>query len=166
MDQDLIKSYLHGKRVLITGAGGSIGSELVRQCLNFEPALIVMLDNSEYNLFQIEREILSKNTNVLTIPLLSNIRDLDILSKVYSQYEPQIVFHAAAYKHVAIQEEFPWEAIKTNVYGTSNLVKLSLEHNTERFVFLGLLKTFERLTKATIVAVSPTSRKAILFKEE
>ena len=136
LDQDLIKSYLHGKRVLITGAGGSIGSELVRQCLKFEPALIVMLDNSEYNLFQIEREVVSKNTNVLTIPLLSNIRDLDILGKVFSQYEPQIVFHAAAYKHVAMQEEFPWEAIKTNVYGTSNLVKLSLEHNTEKFVLV------------------------------
>ena len=136
LDQDLIKSYIHGKRVLITGAGGSIGSELVRQCLKFEPALIVMLDNSEYNLFQIEREVLSKNTNVLTIPLLSNIRDLDILGKVFSQYEPQIVFHAAAYKHVAMQEEFPWEAIKTNVYGTSNLVKLSLQHNTEKFVLV------------------------------
>ena len=136
LDQDLIKSYLHGKRVLITGAGGSIGSELVRQCLNFEPALIVMLDNSEYNLFQIEREILSKNTNVLTIPLLSNIRDLDILGKVFNQYEPQIVFHAAAYKHVAMQEEFPWEAVKTNVYGTTNLVKLSLEHNIQRFVLV------------------------------
>ena len=90
---------------------------------------MVMLDNSEYNLFQIEREVLSKHTNVLTKPLLSNIRDTDILGKVFSQYEPQIVFHAAAYKHVAMQEEFPWEAIKTNVYGTSNLVKLSLEHN-------------------------------------
>ena len=97
---------------------------------------MVMLDNSEYNLFQIEREVLSKHTNVLTKPLLSNIRDTDILGKVFSQYEPQIVFHAAAYKHVAMQEEFPWEAIKTNVYGTSNLVKLSLEHNIERFVLV------------------------------
>ena len=136
LDQQLIKNYIHGKRVLITGSGGSIGSELVRQCLKYEPALMVMLDNSEYNLFQIEREVLSKNTNVLTKPLLSNICDSEILGKVFSQYEPQIVFHAAAYKHVAMQEEFPWEAIKTNVYGTSNLVKLSLEHNIEKFVLV------------------------------
>jgi Predicted nucleoside-diphosphate sugar epimerases len=77
-----------------------------------------------------------KHTNVLTKPLLSNIRDTDILGKVFSQYEPQIVLHAAAYKHVAMQEEFPWEAIKTNVYGTTNLVKLSLEHNVEKFVLV------------------------------
>ena len=136
LDESLIKSYLNGKRILITGAGGSIGSELVRQCLKYEPALMVMLDNSEYNLFQIEREVLSKNTNILTKPLLSNIRDLDILGKVFNQYEPQVILHAAAYKHVAMQEEFPWEAIKTNVYGTRNLVKLATEHNVEKFVLV------------------------------
>ena len=136
IDDSAINKYLKGKRVLITGAGGSIGSELVRQCLRFEPALLVILDNSEYNLFNIERELLGKENNVLIKPLLSNIRDKDILSKVFSQYEPQVIFHAAAYKHVAMQEEFPWEAIKTNVNGTANLVKLSLEHNTEKFVLV------------------------------
>ena len=73
IDDTIIKKYIMGKRVLITGAGGSIGSELVRQCLKYEPALMVMFDSSEYNLFQIEREILSDSNNVLTKPLLSNI---------------------------------------------------------------------------------------------
>ena len=136
IDNDSITKYIKGKRILITGAGGSIGSELVRQCLKYEPALLVMLDNSEYNLFNIEREILHKETNVLVKPLLSNIRDKEILSKIFSEYEPQVVFHAAAYKHVAMQEAFPWEAIKTNVHGTSNLVKLSIEHNVERFILV------------------------------
>ena len=96
LNQNLINKYINGKRILITGAGGSIGSELVRQCLKYEPALLVMLDNSEYNLFRIEREVISKNTNVLTKPLLSNIRDLDIMGKVFSEYEPQVVFHIQA----------------------------------------------------------------------
>ena len=161
IDNKSINLYLKGKRVLITGAGGSIGSELVRQCLKFEPALLVMLDNSEYNLFNIEREILANENNVLIKPLLSNIRDKDILSKVFSQYEPQVVFHAAAYKHVAMQEEFPWEAIKTNVNGTSNLVKLSIEHNTEKFVLVSTDKAV-----SPINVMGATKRLAELICQE
>jgi len=136
LNKNSIKKFLRGKRILITGAGGSIGSELVRECLKYEPALLVMLDNSEYNLFQIEREILEKPSNVLTKPLLTNVRDRDILSKVFNEYEPQIIFHAAAYKHVSMQEAFPWEAVETNVHGTTNLVNLSLQHNIEKFVLV------------------------------
>ena len=136
LDEDLITNYLQGKRVLITGAGGSIGSELVRQCLKFNPALLVMLDNSELNLFEIEREIISNLSNVLIKPLLSDIRDKNILSKVFTEFEPQVVFHAAAYKHVTLQEAFPWEAINTNVIGTSNIVRESLKHDVEKFVLV------------------------------
>ena len=136
LDESSISKYINGKRIMISGAGGSIGSELVRQCLKYEPALLVMLDISEYNLFQIEREILKIDTNVLVKPVLSDIRDKNILDKVFSEFEPQVVFHAAAYKHVPMQEAFPWEAIKTNVFGTANMVKVSIEHNIDKFVLV------------------------------
>jgi len=136
LDKTSILKYIKGKRIIITGAGGSIGSELVRQCLKFKPALLVMLDNSEFNLFKIEREILTIDTHVLIKPVLSDIRDSYILDRVFQEFEPQVVLHAAAYKHVPMQEAFPWEAVKTNVLGTSNMVNVSIEHDVEKFVLV------------------------------
>ena len=131
-----IKNYIHGKRVLITGAGGNIGAQIVRECLKYEPALLVLLDKHEHSLIKIEREILTRDTNILLKPLLTSIRDFDILAKIYNNYEPQVVFHAASYKQVSMQEAFPWEAIETNVNGTANLVKLSQKHGVEKFILI------------------------------
>ena len=136
LDEDLINDYINGKRILVTGAGGTIGSEIVRQCLKYEPALLVIVDKHENSIIRIEREVLAKQTNVLFKPILANIRDFEILAKIYNNYEPQIVFHAASYKHVSIQETFPWEAVETNINGTSNLVKLSSQHNIEKFILI------------------------------
>ena len=136
LDETLINNLIKGKRVLVTGAGGSIGSELVRQCLKFEPSVMILLDISEFNLFQIEREIVSHNSKILFKPILSDIRDLSLMDSVFSEYRPQIVFHAAAYKHVPMQEKFPWEAIKTNVNGSSNISEISLKYQVEKFVFV------------------------------
>ena len=136
LDEDIINDYINGKRILVTGAGGTIGSEIVRQCLKYEPALLVIVDKHENSIIRIEREVLGKQTNVLFKPILANIRDFEILAKIYSNYEPQIVFHAASYKHVSIQETFPWEAVETNINGTSNLVKLSSQHNIEKFILI------------------------------
>ena len=136
LDETLIKDYIHGKRVLITGAGGNIGAQIVRECLKYEPALLVLLDKHEHSLIKIEREILTRDTNILLKPLLTNIRDFDILAKIYNNYEPQVVFHAASYKQVSMQEAFPWEAIETNVNGTANLVKLSESHGVEKFILI------------------------------
>ena len=108
----------------------------MRQCIKFKPALLVIIDKHENSIIKIEREVLSKQTNVLFKPILANIRDFDILAKIYNDYEPQIVFHAASYKHVSMQESFPWEAVETNINGTSNLVKLSSQHNIERFILI------------------------------
>ncbi|MFL2994670.1 MAG: polysaccharide biosynthesis protein [Candidatus Neomarinimicrobiota bacterium] len=133
---DLINKTFRGKRVLITGAGGSIGSELVRQCLSFSPSLLIMIDISELNLFEIEREIKQNKSEVLVKPVLCDIRDSLIINQIFEDYKPQVVLHAAAYKHVPIQEDFPWEAIKTNIFGTLNLSETSIKHHVEKFVLV------------------------------
>ena len=136
LDKSTINNFIKGKRVLITGSGGSIGSELVRQCIKFDPSVLVMLDISELNLFEIDREIFSENSNILYKPVLSDIRDHSVVDQIFKEFKPQVVFHAAAYKHVPMQEYFPWEAVKTNVFGTLNLSDISVKYNVEKFVLV------------------------------
>ena len=136
LDKKSINKFIKGKRVLVTGAGGSIGSELVRQCIKFKPSVLVMMDTSELNLFQIDREIISEESNILFKPVLSDIRDFSVVDQVFNEFKPQIVFHAAAYKHVPMQEYFPWEAVKTNVFGTLNVSDLSVKYDVEKFVLV------------------------------
>ena len=136
LNKNSIKKLVMGKRVLITGAGGSIGSELVRQCLKYKPSLLVMLDISELNLFKIDRESRKKKSKILFKPILSDIRDRALIDEIFEEYKPQIVFHAAAYKHVPIQEKFPSEAVKTNIFGTYNLGRASIKNSTEKFVLV------------------------------
>ncbi len=133
---DLINETFKGKRVVVTGAGGSIGSELVRQCLNFSPSLLIMVDISELNLFEIDRQLKQNDTKTLLKPILCDIRDYTTVQNVFEEYKPQVVLHAAAYKHVPLQEKFPWEAIKTNIFGTLNLSEVSIEHKVEKFVLV------------------------------
>jgi FlaA1/EpsC-like NDP-sugar epimerase len=136
LDKSAINKFIKGKRVLVTGAGGSIGSELVRQCIKFEPSVLVMMDISELNLFEIDREILSDDSTILFKPVLSDIRDYSVVDQVFNEFKPQVVFHAAAYKHVPMQEYFPWEAVKTNVYGTSNVAEISMKYDVDKFVLV------------------------------
>ena len=121
---------------MVTGAGGSIGSELVRQCVKYNPSLITLVDFSELNLFEIEREVLNYDSNILFKPILTDIRDFKGIENIFEEFKPQIVFHAAAYKHVPMQESFPWEAIKTNIFGTNNLSSLSIKYDVEKFVLV------------------------------
>ena len=136
LNENSIKNLVKGKRILITGAGGSIGSELVRQCIKFQPSVLVMMDISELNLFEIERETKNLDSKTLFKPILSDIRDSLLIEQIFEEYKPQIVFHAAAYKHVPIQEIFPWEAVKTNVFGTLNLANSAIKNNVEKFVLV------------------------------
>ncbi len=136
LDKKSINDFIKGKRVLVTGAGGSIGSELIRQCIKFEPSVLVMMDISELNLFEIDREIIDEDLNILFKPVLSDIKDYSVVDQVFNEFKPQVVFHAAAYKHVPMQEYFPWEAVKTNVFGTSNVSDIAVKYSVEKFVLV------------------------------
>ena len=134
LNRNSISNYLYGKKVLVTGAGGSIGSELVRQCFTFDPDLLIMLDQSEHNLFNIEKEAARSKRRISFQPILGDIRDKHLLERVFSSFNPDVVFHAAAYKHVPMQEEHPWEAVQTNILGTYNLINIAEKYNVNRFV--------------------------------
>tara|TARA_B100001094_G_C18192798_1_gene808459 strand:- start:1613 stop:3511 length:1899 start_codon:yes stop_codon:yes gene_type:complete len=146
LNRSEISKYIYGKKVLVTGAGGSIGSELVKQCLGFDPDLLILFDQSENNLFHVENMCMSFDNNAGIQPILGDIRDKNILSRVFSSFRPDVVLHAAAYKHVPMQEQNPWEAVQTNIQGTINLVEYCEIFNVERFVFV-----------STDKAVNPTN---------
>ena len=136
LDVNAIENFIKGKRILISGAGGSIGSELVRQCLEFHPGSLILLDNSEQNLFNIEQEVSFYETKTIIRSVLANVRDKNLLENTFQEYRPQVVIHAAAYKHVPMQELHPWSAVSTNVLGTLHLVQLANRFNTEKFVLV------------------------------
>ncbi|MDF1819894.1 MAG: nucleoside-diphosphate sugar epimerase/dehydratase [Immundisolibacteraceae bacterium] len=137
LDEGMLQSFLQGKRVLVTGAGGSIGSELCRQILRFSPATLVALDNGEFNLYQIDREIITRVSKPQQwLPQLGDVRDTEYLEKLFLNYQPQVVFHAAAYKHVPLLETNEAQAVANNVLGTWNVLQAALRHSSERFVLV------------------------------
>ncbi|NQT27620.1 polysaccharide biosynthesis protein, partial [candidate division KSB1 bacterium] len=136
LDRDSISRFISQKNVLITGAGGSIGSELARQCFTFAPKTLILLDIGEFNLFQIEQELSQLSGTVNIVYVLADIKNMTTTERIFQKYKPEIVLHAAAYKHVPIQESYPWEAIITNVYGTLNLVSLGDKYNLDSFVMV------------------------------
>lgn len=141
-----ITEQLKGKRILITGAAGSIGSEIVRQVLKFGPAKVVMLDCAESPLYDLELEIGELRQSNITEPVIADIRNRERMENVFRTFKPQIVFHAAAYKHVPMMENNPSEAILTNVLGTKNTAELADQFKVEKFVMI-----------STDKAVNPTS---------
>lgn len=136
LDQEGISRFISGKRILVTGAGGSIGSELVRQLGRFGPEAIGLLDFSEYNLYQIEMDCHRRRLRGAIHPLLADIRDRDQMARIFSRFKPHVVFHAAAYKHVPMQEHHPRETFRTNVLGTRNVVEAALDNLADRFVLV------------------------------
>ena len=132
LDKDKISSFIENKVVLITGAGGSIGSELVRQVVYFKAKQIIVLDHSEFNLYQIEQEIGSDKI----IPIMQSVVNFDDLEKTFSKFTPEIVIHAAAYKHVPLVESNIDEAIKNNVIGTKNVIDISIKYKVNKLVLI------------------------------
>jgi FlaA1/EpsC-like NDP-sugar epimerase len=136
LDQEPISKQLNKNTVLITGAAGSIGSELARQIIGFKPKEIVILDQAETPLhyFSSELEKLNSKTKIRTV--IGDVRNFDTLNDIFDSYKPSVVYHAAAYKHVPMMEDNPSQAIFANVIGTINTAKLSIEHGVKNFVFI------------------------------
>lgn len=146
LDNPQIKENLREKTILVTGAAGSIGSELCRQIMYYNPRLVVLLDMSESALYELDLDL--KNSRLVTPHqvILADIRDENNMKSIFSKFKPDIVFHAAAYKHVPMIENYPEEAIKSNILGTKILADLSVLHHVEKFVFV-----------STDKAVNPTN---------
>jgi len=136
LDEEKIGTHLKGKNVLVTGAGGSIGSELCRQICRFKPGKIILVERAESPLYAIELELKQAFEKVEVVPILADIQDINQLEKAFEATRPHIVFHAAAYKHVPMLEMHPWKAIDNNVLGTKNLIDVSTKNNVARFVFV------------------------------
>ncbi len=146
LDNRLIENEIRNKVILVTGGGGSIGSELCRQIARFNPKKLIIFDIYENNAFDLQNELLRDFPTMNVLALIGSVRDLERLKEVFSTYSIDIVFHAAAHKHVPLMEDSPYEAIKNNVFGTYNTAKCALEFSAEKFVLI-----------STDKAVNPTN---------
>ncbi|MCA1899990.1 MAG: polysaccharide biosynthesis protein [Chloroflexi bacterium] len=136
VNDEKVGQALEGKRVLVTGAGGSIGRELSRQIARRSPAELVLLGHGENSIFEILLELQGNYPGLKLIPVIADIRNAQRLESIFAKHQPQVVFHAAAHKHVPLMEANPVEAISNNVLGTRNLVNAAVAHNVERFVLI------------------------------
>lgn len=146
LDFSGISSYIENKVIMVTGGGGSIGSELCRQIARFNPKELIIFDIYENNAYDLQNELLRKYEKLNLKTLIGSVRDRKRLNNIFKEYRPQVVFHAAAHKHVPLMEDSPGEAIKNNVLGTLNTAELASEYGVERFVLI-----------STDKAVNPTN---------
>ncbi|RJY49734.1 polysaccharide biosynthesis protein [Veillonella atypica] len=146
LDMDIVEHYIHDKVVLVTGAGGSIGSEICRQIMRVGPKQLLLLGHGENSIYLINQELKNIYKDGPIIPIIADIRDKQQLDQIFTQYNPQVVFHAAAHKHVPLMEIQPMAAVLNNIYGTRNVADVAGRHGVERFVMI-----------STDKAVNPTS---------
>ncbi len=146
-DKSKIKKYIKGKVCMVTGGGGSIGSELVRQIAKYSPKQIIIIDIYENNAYDVQQEMLMEyGDSINFVTLISSVRDYDKMEKIFKQYRPNLVFHAAAHKHVPLMEVVPEEAVKNNIFGTFNVATLAEFYKADKFVMI-----------STDKAVNPTN---------
>ena len=136
LDRNAMKKFISNKKILVSGAGGTIGSELVNQIINYKPKEIILLDNSEFLLYKIEKEIEEKNINIKINFLLADIKNSKRIDNIFDNNKPDIVFHAAALKHVPIVEKNPLEGILTNIAGTINIAERCKKYNVAEMVLI------------------------------
>lgn len=146
LDEAKIREYVNGQRVLITGAGGSIGSELCRQVIRYEPAKLILVEQAENNLFEIERELRLLAPNIQLTCYVADICDARRIDKIFHSQQPELIFHAAAHKHVPMMESNVGEAVKNNILGTKTIADAAKRYKVQRFVMI-----------STDKAVNPTS---------
>lgn len=150
LDRENIRNQIGGKVVLVTGAAGSIGSEICRQVLLHSPKGLILLDQAESPIYDLQYELNnSEPYKHIAVPkefVIANVKDINKMAEVFDKYRPQIVYHAAAYKHVPLMESFPYEAVSVNVFGTKNMADLSMKYGVEKFVMI-----------STDKAVNPTN---------
>lgn len=146
LDIEEIAGYLKGKRVLVTGAGGSIGSELCRQIVKMSPTSLTLLGKGENSIYEIERELRENYKSLSIEPIIADVRDKERINLIFSQIKPQVVFHAAAHKHVPLMESQPIEAVRNNIFGTKTVAEAADRAGVEAFVMI-----------STDKAVNPTS---------
>lgn len=146
-DRNVVRDFIKGKTLMVTGGGGSIGSELVRQIADYRPRQVIIVDIYENNAYDIQQELLLEHENDLdVVTLIASVRDYDKMNLIFKKYRPQVVFHAAAHKHVPLMETSPEEAVKNNIFGTFNMATLAEKYEVEKFIMI-----------STDKAVNPTN---------
>ncbi len=159
IDMEQIRHYIEGRVVLVTGAGGSIGSELCRQVAEFSPKEVIFFDHYENNLYFLVVDFKTKYPHVNARSVIGDVRDVGLLMKIFKAYKPQVVFHAAAHKHVPLMEENPTAAVKNNVDGTRNMIYASHHYGAERFV---LISTDKAVNPVNVMGMSKRIAEMVL----
>ena len=175
LDRNAMKKFICNKKILVSGAGGTIGSELVNQIINYQPKEIILLDNSEFLLYKIEKEIEDKTKNIKVSALLADIKNTKRIDSIFNQNKPEIIFHSAALKHVPIVEKNPLEGILTNVHGTINIAESCIKHNIVEMVLIstdkavnpfsvmGVTKRISEIYCQSLANISQTNFKIVRF---